>query len=148
MSPRTLTAGAFGRAALVLTLSGCYFAYVFRLPELVPLHLGLGDWVDPYFINFLLEHWYHSLLSLSGPISPPMYFPVRGTLGYSHGLILFAPFYIAVRPFLNPFQAYTLSLFLVLEAGAVCLYVVLRKFARLGFAEALLLSVFFSHHPI
>ena len=44
-----------------------------------------------------------------------MYFPAHGTLGYSHGLIGYAPFYILARPFLHPFQAAALTLFLVIE---------------------------------
>ena len=72
-----------------------------------------------------------------------MYFPVRGTLGYSHGLILYAPVYMAVRSFLDPFQAYNVTVFLVLATGALCLYRIFRKFAQLGFVESLLLSAFF-----
>jgi hypothetical protein len=127
----------------VLALSLLYFSSVFQLYSATPLHSGLGDWIDPYFINYLLEHWYRSFLSFTDPASPPMYFPARGTLGYSHGLILYAPFYAAARLFLHPFQAYTVSLFLVMEAGCLCLYVLLRKFLRLGFFEALILTIFF-----
>jgi hypothetical protein len=131
------------RASIVLVLSVSYFAHVFRLPEDTVLKFGLGDWVDPYFINYLLEHWYHSVWGFTDPSSPPMYFPARGTLGYSHGLVLYAPFYLAVRPFLHPFQAYSLTLFLILVTGTLCLYLVFRRFIRLGFIESLLLSAFF-----
>jgi hypothetical protein len=72
-----------------------------------------------------------------------MYLPVPKTLGYSHGLILYAPFYVAVRPFLHPYQAYSLSLFLVMETGILCLYLIFRKFLELSFVESLLLSIFF-----
>ena len=58
-------------------------------------------------------------------------------------LILYAPFYLAVRPFLDPFQAHNATLFLVLLCGSLCLYAILRRFAGLRFAEALLLTVFF-----
>lgn len=107
------------RASTVLVLSVCYLSSVFRFPEGTFLELGLGDWADPYFINFLLEHWHHSVWRLTDPSSPPMYYPARGTLGYSHGLVLYAPFYLLLRLFLDVFQSYTLTLFLVLEVGAV-----------------------------
>ena len=68
-------------AVVVLLLSAGYFAYVFGLPAGVPLSTGMGDWVDPYFINYLLEHWYHSARILGDPTSPPFYFPARGALG-------------------------------------------------------------------
>jgi hypothetical protein len=79
------------------------------------------DWIDPYFINVLMEHSYHSVLQLWSPASPPMYFPVRGTLGYSHALILYAPLYVGFRIFVHPFQAFTLTLFLVMAGGSLCL---------------------------
>jgi hypothetical protein len=147
LNDRTRTAAQLARASIVLALSAWYFARVFRLPDDTLLRSGLGDWIDPYFINFLLEHWHHSIWSLADATSPPMYFPARGTLGYSHALVLYVPFYMAVRPFLHPFQAYNVTLFLVLETGALCLYLIFRKFVGLGFVESLLLSAFFFSSP-
>ncbi len=145
VSPRPQAARKVVHASIVVALSIAFFSHVFRLSSGTFLTTGLGDWVDPYFINFLLEHWHHSFWTLSDPTSPAMYFPARGTLGYSHGLILYAPFYIAVRTFLNPFPAHTVALLLVLETGALCLYLLFRHFARLGFIESLLLcALFFS----
>jgi hypothetical protein len=130
------------RLSIAVGVPAAYFSYVFQVSDGVLLDSGLGNWVDPYFINYLLEHWHHSLWHLTSPASPPMDFSVRGTLGYSHGLILFAPFYLLVRLFVDAFQAYNLSLILVMEVGAVCLYFVLRRL-RLGFAESVLLAAFF-----
>ena len=135
------------RVSVVLALSALYLSFVFQLQSGAPRQSGLGDWLDPYFINYLLEHWYHSLLTLSDPTSPAMYFPTRRTLGYSHGLILYMPFYAAVRPFLHPFQAYTASLFLMMTTGCLFLYGVLRTFVRLRFVEALLFTAFFATSP-
>jgi hypothetical protein len=130
------------RATVVLTSTTAYFAYVCRLGER-SLQSGMGDWVDPYFVNLVLEHWYTTVVGLSDPFSLPMFFPVRDTLGYSHGLILFSPIYVALRLLVDPFPAHTLTTFLVLEAGAVCLYVVLRKMA-LTSLEAWLMVAFFA----
>src|SRR5262249_1311484 len=57
--------------------------------------------------------------------------------------ILYAPFYVPVRLFFHPFHAYSLTLFLVLETGILCLYLIFRKFFDLSFVESLLLTVFF-----
>ena len=103
---------------------------------------GLGDWIDPYFINFLLEHWSYSISTFRNPLSPLMYFPVSGSLGYSHSLILYAPFYVVLRPFVDEFQAYTLALMLVLVTGTACLLVLLRR-VGLGLVEALALGALF-----
>src|SRR5215213_10054032 len=131
------------RASVLLCLSLWFLAGVFAITRDAFWNAGIGDWMDPYFINYLLEHWDHSLRTLSPPASPPMYFPAVRTLGYSHGLVLFAPFYLLVRPFLHPFQAYSAALFLVAETGVVCLYLFLRKRFALSFLESLLLTLFF-----
>jgi hypothetical protein len=131
------------RVFLPLTLAAIYFAYVFRLPDGAPGRAGLGDWLDPYFINYLLEHWYYAVTTFSDPRSPLMFFPVPDTLGYSHSLILYAPFYVVARLFLDPFQAYSLTIALVLVLGTVCLYLLLRQ-AGLALLEALLLTAFFA----
>jgi hypothetical protein len=132
------------RAMAVVVLSLAYLSSVFRVFDSTFRTSGLGDWVDPYFINTLLEHWYRSLAQLTDPASPPMYFPVRNTLGYSHGLVLYAPFYVPFRALFHPFQAYSLTLMAVMATGIVCLYLLLRRYFRLTFIEALLLTAFFA----
>jgi len=131
------------RAFTVLAVSIGYFGYVFQVRSPEFMTSGLSEWLDPYFLNVMAEHWYHSLRTFSDPSSPLMFFPKSGTIGYSCSLVLFAPFYVIVRPFLHPFTAYTVSLFLVLETGVLSLYVVFRKFFDLTFLEAVLLTAFF-----
>ena len=131
------------RALGVVTLTTLYLSSIFRLFEDTFWTTGLGDWWDPYFINFLLEHWYQSGLHLTDPTTPPMFFPVEGTLGHSHGLILYVPFYAIARLSLHPFQAYNAALFAVMASGVFCLYALLRRFLQLTFAESLLVSLFF-----
>ncbi|HEY4671526.1 MAG TPA: hypothetical protein VIG78_05635, partial [Gemmatimonadaceae bacterium] len=142
-----MTARAHGaralRASILLGLSLSYLSYVFDIFHAPFWNAGLGDWIDPYFINYLLEHWYHAVSTFSDPFSPPMFYPAQKTLGYSHGLLLYVPFYVPVRMFFHPFQAYSLSLFIVIETGIVSLYVIFRRFLRLSFAESLLLTIFF-----
>jgi hypothetical protein len=134
------------RGSVVLAVTLGYLSIAFRLFGAF-WTTGLGDWYDPYFINYLLEHWYLSAARLTDPTSPPMFFPAAGTLGYSHGLILYVPFYAATRWFLHPFQAYNTSLLSVMATGVVCLYAMFRRLLRLTFAESLLLSAFFLASP-
>src|SRR3954464_11790382 len=70
------------RGATVLVLSAGYLAYVFRLGDEPVRGGGLGDWIDPYFINGLLEHWFHVARTLANPASPPMFHPATHVLGY------------------------------------------------------------------
>jgi hypothetical protein len=130
-------------AAILLVASTTYLCHVFQLLSPEFWSSGLGDWGDPYFINYLLEHWYTSIRTLADPSSPPMFFPARKTLGYSHGLILYVPFYLPVRLILHAFQAYSLTLVLVLETGIVCLYVIVRRYLGLSLVESLLLTASF-----
>ena len=146
------TGGPFARmvrAAVVLAVPGVYFAHVLQFwNDGIALKSGLSDWLDPYFINYLQEHWLVSVLTLSDPASPPMFFPARGTLGYSHALVMYAPFYAIARIFVDPFPANTIALFIVMVGGSLALYVVLRQVGRLNFVEALLLTVFFFRLPM
>jgi hypothetical protein len=130
------------RASLVLVLTLAWLGHIFHLGSRAFWTRGIGDWGDPNFINVLLEHWYRDLLRFRDPSSPPMFFPATRTLGYSHGLILFAPFYIAVRPFLHPLLADNVSLLLLITCGTLCLYVLLRKLG-LDVLVAVLLTAFF-----
>jgi hypothetical protein len=134
----TIALTRLARGAVLLALSTTYLAYVFRVADGEWRRMGLGDWLDPYFINSLLENWRYSVTHLTSPLSPPVFFPVRGTLGYSHSLVLYAPLYIVARLWLHPFIAYTATLFAIIEIGTVCLYVIFRKFVGLTFAESLI----------
>jgi hypothetical protein len=71
-------------ASILLVVSLSYLSYVFQIFHHTFWTSGLGDWMDPYFINYLLEHWYHSLTTLSDPSSPPI--PLRFLLGLLLGL--------------------------------------------------------------
>ena len=131
----------------MLAVSLGYLCYVFDLSGERAWSSGLGDWMDPYFINALLEHWHRSIGRFTDPASPPMFHPVQGTLGYSHGLILYAPFYVPLRQILHPFIAYNLTVLLVMATGTICLYLINRRSLGLSFVESLVLSVFFLTSP-
>jgi len=75
----------------VATLAIVYFARVFQIPSGVPAQSGIGDWVDSYFINYLLEHWRYSLLHLTNPATPPMFYPEPGAIGVAACLVSLRP---------------------------------------------------------
>jgi hypothetical protein len=141
------TVGPVLGGSVITGLSLAYLSSVFQIWQRRFWTAGLGDWVDPYFINALLEHWFQSATRLSDPSSPPMFFPATGTLGYSHGLVLYALAYLPFRLVVHPFQAYSLALMAVMEIGVVCLYLLLRRWFRLRVIEAVLLSAFFLTSP-
>ena len=86
------------RALAVLGLSFAYFSTVFQIFRGEFWTSGMGDSMDPEFVNSLLEHWVLSITRLNDPSSPLMFFPREKMLGYSHGLVQHAPVYL---PFAN-----------------------------------------------
>jgi hypothetical protein len=64
--PHTSLASAF-RAALVVSASAFYLVRVFRVQDRAFWTAGLGDWTDPYFINFVLEHWLNGYSAFPPP---------------------------------------------------------------------------------
>ena len=73
-----------------------------------------------------------------------MFFPVKRTLGYSHGLILFVPFYESARLFFDPLIADNAALLAVLVTGPFALFVLLRHSIGTTFVESLALTAFFA----
>lgn len=134
--------GGAARGLIVAAGTLLYLGYVFRAGSDQIRTLGLGDWIDPYLINGLMEHWFHVIRTGANPASPPMFHPAPHVLGYSHGLILFAPFYVVPRVFLHPFHAYTAMLFAAMAVGSMSLYALLRRLT-LTFFDAFVLSAFF-----
>lgn len=132
----------FLRGAFALALCLLYLAHVFQISRPPFWNAGLSYWLDPYFINVLLEHWYVSLRDGLDPSSPAMFFPAPKTLGYSHGLMLYVPFYAPARLFFHPFQAHNWTILLVLAVGIACLYVLFRK-VGLSFVESLAVAALF-----
>jgi hypothetical protein len=132
-------------AALALAAAATYFYQFFGLSTGEPFRSGIGDWIDPYYVNVVLENWYHTVRHLHGHASPPMYFPDEAAR-YSHGFILYAPIYIVARVFTHPFTADTLTLLVVMIGGAWCLYLLLRRMG-LGPIEAFILGACFSTSP-
>ena len=60
---RSRTSGLV-RALAVLGLSFAYFSTVFQIFRGEFWTSGMGDWMDPYFVNSLLEHWTLSITRL------------------------------------------------------------------------------------
>ena len=127
--------------------SAAYLVFVFQLGTWQFWHVGMGDWLDPYFVNYLLEHWFVSASRLGDPASPPMFHPSENALGYSVSLILYAPIYIGLRLALHPFQAFSLTLFAVMWVGTVSLYLFLRRVLGATALEASALAAFFVTSP-
>ncbi len=79
-------------------LAGVLGLACFHQYELLSGFGGIStDRGDGRFIAFTLEHTYQALRGLSAVASPPIFYPVTGTLGYSDVLLGVAPVYWLLR---------------------------------------------------
>ncbi len=87
-----------------------------------------GNVGDARFNLFVLEHWFRSLQGQNLLLSPPMFYPVQGTLGYSDAMFLFALPYSVLRfCSVGMFTAYQLTLYLAVVLGLVSMCYFLHK---------------------
>ncbi len=99
--------------------------------------LAPGDAGDARIMIFLLESTWRALLAGRSPLSPPMFFPVPGVLGYTDAHLLWVPIYGAFRlAGLAPMRAFS-ALFVVLSAfGFLCAWRLLQRVLGLASAAA------------
>lgn len=87
-----------------------------------------GDRVDPRFVTFCLEHEYRSLTGHGSFLSPPFFYPVRGTLGYSDVVLGDLPMYSLFRATgLMPFYAMKMTAW---SADILCFLLALGFLAK------------------
>ena len=77
------------RARLAIVLAGCLGLFWFHRADFTS-HFALvsGDSGDTRLIAFLLEHQWQAFLGHAVWTSPPMFFPIQGTLGYADAFVL------------------------------------------------------------
>ena len=82
-----------GVALVGLLLLGWFVKYtVTSRFDVIPGNIG-----DARFLLYLCEHWYQVFTSRADWLSPGMFFPQTGTLGFSDSLFLFGTVYSLLR---------------------------------------------------
>jgi hypothetical protein len=118
---------------LIPTVAALIGTFVFhRYTLLTGFDRVQADTGDSRFIAFLLEHWNNVLHGAADWRSPPIFWPVKGTLAYSDGLVAMALLHAAFRTFLSVFVAINLQLVLLTLATFAGTYWMLRR----GFGQA------------
>ena len=82
---------------LALVMGALGIALVYRHQFSSGFDLFPGPRGDTRLIAYLCEHWYQTLQGRATLLSPAMFYPARGTLGYSDVLLLFVPPYSLLR---------------------------------------------------
>ena len=143
-------AGHGGLRVLGIVLPGLVGLTVFFWP-VVRSHFTFvpGDIGDARFINFILEHWLQVFRGNDAWLSPPMFYPEKGTLGYSESFFLFVPPYIVARAIgLTLYQSYTVVLAVVLLAGYVGAVWLFHRVMRLALPIAVAGGLIFAYSNI
>ncbi len=81
-----------------------------------------ADSGDSRFIAFLLEHWNNAWHGRADWRSPPIFWPVTGTLAYSDGLLAMGAIHAALRSGLGVFAAMNAQLVLLSLASFAAAY--------------------------
>ena len=90
----------------------------------------MGESVDARFDIFIREHLLRALSGAAQLTSPPMFFPVRDTLGYSDAYLLDALIYIPARLLgADPFLSFQLTLIALSLVGFASFNILLTRHA-------------------
>jgi hypothetical protein len=97
---------------------------------------------DTRLTAYIVEHWYQAILGHEHVASPAMFYPVKGTLGYSDAHLIYVPIYALLRWLgVSPLLALELVViaftFLNFVAGVVLLTAVFRTGVLAAAAGAL-----------
>ena len=99
---------------------------------------------DSRFIAFILEHWNNALHGRADWRSPPIFWPVQGTLAYSDALVAMGFTHAALRSMLSVFEAVNAQLILLSLASFASAYALLARGFRLSVLGATLGAYFFA----
>jgi hypothetical protein len=131
---------------LFALLAGLIGTWQFHIVQFAS-HFDLfpGDRGDARLVTFLLEHWYQVFRGAESWLSPPMFYPARGVMGYADLLIGYAVPFSILRMFgMGMFEAAeTVVIVFNLLNYLVC-YVLLKKILRFNSLAAVAGAAFFA----
>ena len=121
------------------------FAFFFRAQLLSKFDLLFGDRGDARFVLFVHEHVFRALLGRSDFLSPPYFYDVTRTLGFSDALLLNQIIYAPIRGLgADPYLALLLTIMTLSIASYGFLYGLLRRFGRVPVIIAVFASFTFT----
>ncbi len=104
-----------------------------------------GDTGDNRLVMAILEHWRAVFHGRACFTSPNFFWPQHGVLGYSECFFLLAPPYVAARAVgMDPYIAFEVTLIVFKAVGFFSMLWLLRAFAEVEWATALVGSALFT----
>lgn len=131
-----------GLVPVAAALAGTFFFH--RYSILTGLDRVQGDPGDTRFVAFLLEHWNSALHGRADWRSPPIFYPVRGTLAYSEALVAMGALHAALRSTLGVFAAMNAQLILLSATSFAAAYALFARGFRLSVLGATVGAYFFA----
>ena len=129
--------------ALIVGLIGTWQFHIIQFAS----HFDLfpGDRGDARLVTFLLEHWYQVFRGAESWLSPPMFYPVKGVIGYADLLIGYAVPFSILRMFgMGMFEAAEAVIILFNFLNYLVCYVLLKKILRFNTFAAVAGAAFFA----
>ena len=104
-----------------------------------------GDRGDARLVAYLMEHWYQVLLGHENWASPPMFYPVHGTIGYADLVLGYGLVYSIPRlAGLGIFESAEFSIILLNFLNYLVCFILLHKILRFNLFAACAGAVFFA----
>ena len=130
----------------VALVVGMFGTLQFHLPQFASrFDVFPGDRGDGRLVPFLLEHWYQVIKGNNSWLSPPMFYPVKGTMGYADLLVAYALPYSALREIgLGIFEASTFTVVLLNFLNYLICFVLLKKVLCLNLLASCAGAFFFA----
>jgi hypothetical protein len=131
-----------------------FFALLIGFVGLALFHSGevssqfqqmMGDRIDIRFCTYIVEHLYQAIQGKAEWLSPPMFYPSKGTLGYSDITLLHFLAYAPFRLFSeNPFNAMQFSIIALNFLTFVATFLFLKRALLTSTIAATVGAYFFS----
>jgi len=100
---------------------------------------------DTRLTAYLLEHWYQALSGHANLLSPAMFYPVKGTLGYTDLVIAYVLPYSALRMAgFDIFSALATAVVILNYLNFILCFILLSKVLEFGFLAACAGALFFA----
>jgi hypothetical protein len=117
--------------AIIVGIFAFGFSIFFRVQFLSGFDLLFGDRGDTRFVAFIHEHVFQAILGRSDFLSPPFFYDVTKTLGYSDAFLLNQLIYAPSRWLgADPYLALLLTIMMLSIACYGFLYALLRRFGH------------------
>ena len=138
----------FSRVATYAIVVGGFvlgFSIFFRAQILSRFDLLFGDRGDTRFVVFICEHVFRAMLGRSNFLSPPYFYDLTKTLGFSDAFLLYQIIYAPLRWLgAEPYLALLLTIMTLSIAGYGFLYALLRRFGHASVVTAVFSSFLFT----